>query len=197
VSQWFGQTFKAMISKLGEKHNFEITAEDRKLWAQWEEEAIIAAVAKDGQPCKGAIAVIEKVLADKVYNLAIVSSSSLKRMLGCLDGVNMRQYFKDEYIFSANTSLPVPTPKPASDVYEFALEKLGITAEEAVAVEDSRGGLLAANGAGIDTIGYLGCINMPAQQAQLAADFEAEGAAGVMWRWEQFWEILAKVEAGE
>ena len=191
---WFGQPFKTMLTKLGEKHGFEITAEDRKLWTQWEEDAIVAAVAKEAKPCKGVIPVIEKLLADGVYKLAIVSSSSLKRMHGCLDGVGMRKYFNDKYIFSANSSLPMPTPKPESDIYEFALEKLSITAEQAVAVEDSRGGVMAATGAGIDTIGYLGCLNMPAQQTQLAGDFGDLGVVGVMWEWSQFWDMLAAAE---
>ena len=39
--------------------------------------------------------------------------------------------------------------KPAPDIYLVALERLGLPAAAAVAIEDSRNGLLAATGAGI------------------------------------------------
>jgi HAD superfamily hydrolase (TIGR01509 family) len=42
--------------------------------------------------------------------------------------------------------------KPAPDLYQLALLKLGITAGEAVALEDSGMGLIAARGAGIPTL---------------------------------------------
>lgn len=43
----------------------------------------------------------------------------------------------------------VPAKKPAPDVYFLALDKLGMTAHEAVALEDSRNGLHAAQAAGL------------------------------------------------
>jgi HAD superfamily hydrolase (TIGR01509 family) len=46
----------------------------------------------------------------------------------------------------------VPHKKPAPDVYLLALEELGSDAEDAVVVEDSRNGLLAALDAGIRTL---------------------------------------------
>jgi HAD superfamily hydrolase (TIGR01509 family) len=46
----------------------------------------------------------------------------------------------------------VPAKKPAPDIYLWALQKLGLTAGECIAFEDSRHGLHAALGAGIKTI---------------------------------------------
>jgi HAD superfamily hydrolase (TIGR01509 family) len=43
----------------------------------------------------------------------------------------------------------VPHKKPAPDIYLLALDSLGLPADRAVVVEDSRNGLLAATGAGI------------------------------------------------
>ena len=43
----------------------------------------------------------------------------------------------------------VPRKKPAPDIYLLALRELGVAAADAVVVEDSRNGLLAATGAGI------------------------------------------------
>lgn len=46
----------------------------------------------------------------------------------------------------------VPHKKPAPDVYERALEELGLPAAACVALEDSRNGLLSALAAGIRTV---------------------------------------------
>lgn len=46
----------------------------------------------------------------------------------------------------------VPNKKPAPDIYLHVLARLGIAADEAVAFEDSRNGLLAARGAGLRTV---------------------------------------------
>ena len=43
----------------------------------------------------------------------------------------------------------VPRKKPAPDIYELALERLGVPASDALVIEDSRNGLEAAAGAGL------------------------------------------------
>ena len=45
----------------------------------------------------------------------------------------------------------VPRKKPAPDIYELAVERLGVAREQALVIEDSRNGLLAAAGAGLDS----------------------------------------------
>ena len=46
----------------------------------------------------------------------------------------------------------VPRKKPASDVYDYALDKLGLPAEACLAIEDSVNGLRSANDAGLATL---------------------------------------------
>ena len=46
----------------------------------------------------------------------------------------------------------VPAKKPASDVYDLVLDRLGLPPERCVAVEDTVNGLRSAMGAGIPTI---------------------------------------------
>lgn len=46
----------------------------------------------------------------------------------------------------------VPAKKPAPDIYLYCLEKLGLHADECIAIEDSANGLLASRAAGIPTI---------------------------------------------
>jgi len=46
----------------------------------------------------------------------------------------------------------VPRKKPAPDVYEWVLERLGVGPLECIAIEDSAVGLTASSGAGIPTL---------------------------------------------
>jgi HAD superfamily hydrolase (TIGR01509 family) len=46
----------------------------------------------------------------------------------------------------------VPRKKPASDIYVLAIDRLGVPADRAVVIEDSRNGLLAATGAGLTCV---------------------------------------------
>lgn len=46
----------------------------------------------------------------------------------------------------------VPAKKPAPDIYDWALEKLNLTAEECLAFEDSENGVLSSLGANLKTI---------------------------------------------
>lgn len=46
----------------------------------------------------------------------------------------------------------VPAKKPSPDIYDYALQKLGLAPEECLAFEDSENGLRASLGAGIKTL---------------------------------------------
>jgi beta-phosphoglucomutase-like phosphatase (HAD superfamily) len=46
----------------------------------------------------------------------------------------------------------VANKKPAPDIYQLALRRLNVDAADAVAIEDSRNGLLSAIGAGLSCI---------------------------------------------
>ncbi len=46
----------------------------------------------------------------------------------------------------------VVTKKPAPDVYQLALQRLGLTADQAIAFEDSRNGLVSAKAAGLRVV---------------------------------------------
>jgi HAD superfamily hydrolase (TIGR01509 family) len=46
----------------------------------------------------------------------------------------------------------VPAKKPAPDIYTYAMEKMGLSADECIAFEDSHNGILASQGARLKTI---------------------------------------------
>lgn len=46
----------------------------------------------------------------------------------------------------------VPAKKPAPDIYDYALEKMNLKAEDCIAFEDSRNGILSSLGANLKTV---------------------------------------------
>ncbi len=63
--------------------------------------------------------------------------------------------------------------KPAPDVYELAVDRLGVDAGEAVAVEDSTHGVAAATGAGCSCIGYAARDSAGLSEADRGVDTPA------------------------
>lgn len=76
--------------------------------------------------------------------MAVVSSSAGSWVDPYLEQLSLTQYFTHIV-----TSDIVDSVKPAPDLYLFALEKMGITADEGIAFEDSPNGIKAAQAAGI------------------------------------------------
>ncbi len=83
------------------------------------------------------------------WQLAVCSTSaepSVRAILEHAVGVDMAARF---LVLAGDV---VAHKKPASDIYLLALERLGIDPVDAVVVEDSRNGLLAAHTAGLATL---------------------------------------------
>jgi HAD superfamily hydrolase (TIGR01509 family) len=77
--------------------------------------------------------------------LAVCSSSTPKWVLGHLDRLDLRGFF--DHIQCRDR--PDLRAKPAPDLYLAACEGLGVRPDEAIAFEDSRNGMLAAQAAGM------------------------------------------------
>ena len=92
---------------------------------------------------------IAHAAAEAGWQLAVASTSaadSVRAVLEAAAGAALASRF---LIFAGDV---VPRKKPAPDIYLLALRELRATAADAVVIEDSRNGLLAAAGAGV------GCI---------------------------------------
>lgn len=87
----------------------------------------------------------------KTHDIKVGLASSSTRVLvdDALRILGIQGYF--DYTVSGDE---IPKKKPEPDVYLRVLEMAGIPAEQAVAVEDSRTGVEAANRAGIFCYGY-------------------------------------------
>lgn len=158
-----------------------------------EEDAVISAMVSEPglQPCEGVFGGMDFV-KEKGYELAVVSSSALRRVKASLDKVGLDKYIPSDAVFSAATSLPVPTSKPDPAIYKFALEKLGKKAEECVAVEDSKSGTLSAVRAGLKVVGYTGCYEGE-EKSEMKKVLEENGAGVVMGHWKEFEMALEEV----
>src|SRR5206468_10514222 len=89
------------------------------------------------------------------FAVAAVSSSTIARLQACFAATGLAAHFPPARCFSAEDSLDPPVSKPDPAVYLEALQRLGLRAEQAVAIEDSSRGAQAAVAAGCPTIGNL------------------------------------------
>jgi HAD superfamily hydrolase (TIGR01509 family) len=139
---------------------------------------------------------VERCLAHLAtqFDLAVVTSSASSRLDACLRVAQLEQFFPTECRFSAETSLPRPTSKPHPAIYLHALERLGIDAGQAVAIEDSAAGATAAMTAGIVT--YVNLAFTPSEEREgRAAELMAAGAAAIARTWDELDEMLSQLSS--
>ena len=87
---------------------------------------------------------------DEQIILAIATTSRLENALALLEttfGPDAPDWF--DVIAAGDV---VPQKKPASDIYLYVLDKMALTADQCVVVEDTEHGLIAATGAGLTTV---------------------------------------------
>lgn len=94
----------------------------------------------------GALEFIKEAKENKI-KLAIITSGTRDLVNRCLGPLKVTEDF-DLIV----TSEDVPKAKPHPEIYQLALKKLELSSEEAIAVEDSEGGVHAALGAGLKVI---------------------------------------------
>ncbi len=100
-------------------------------------------------PVEGAIDLI-KELASHNLKLAIASSSTPEQIQVVVDEFGLAPYFT-----CLASGAALNKPKPAPDVFLEALRLLEVNADEAIVIEDSTNGVLAANAASIACVGFL------------------------------------------
>lgn len=99
--------------------------------------------------------------------LAVASSSEHDRILEVLKCCGISEYF--DVLYSGEF---VRESKPHPEIYTNTLAQLGVTKENAVAIEDSFCGISAAKSAGITTIAYR---ETRMNTDQSAADYIGDG----------------------
>lgn len=136
-----------MMEILIEKHHLNATADELCRAADRENDVIFE---RDGfREVPGVVNLI-KMLSNEGISLAIASSSPYEDIYKVTDYFDIRKYF-DVMVSGFNGDI---NPKPAPDIYNLALKKLGFTPEASIAIEDTDTGLLAAHRALLTCIGY-------------------------------------------
>lgn len=102
---------------------------------------------KFGLEVKQGIPELLYYLGEKGYKRAVATATDLTRASGYLKDVGLFDSF--DRIISAHM---VKNGKPKPDVYIYAVEQLGLSPTECIAVEDSPNGVISASEAGCKTV---------------------------------------------
>lgn len=123
--------------------------EQRHMLAAWHKRktALFKEIVAEGRlPGRPGIArVVTEAIANS-WKLAVASTSAEESVRAILEHVVGREHATHFEVLAGDI---VPKKKPAPDIYQIALERLHVNPQEALVVEDSRNGLLAAVGAGL------------------------------------------------
>ncbi|KAF3937786.1 Beta-phosphoglucomutase [Dactylella cylindrospora] len=193
-STYVGQNFRGMMTSLQKEYKFTMDPEEFESYVKKEEDVITEALSERAEPCEGVNEVLERLHRDGKYGLAVVSSSAKRRVLASITKVGQSEYFPTDDVFSAATSLPVPTSKPDPAIYLYACEKLGKRPAECVAIEDSKSGATSAKRAGIWVVGYVGPYEDEEERTKMEVILKEVGAVAVMRDWNEFEGILKQIE---
>ena len=183
-----GKNFRAAAHELARGYGRDLGAADLDAWVEEEKDVVTAHLRTVLRPDP---AVRDPLVAlSRRFSLAAVTSSATSRLGACLDVTDLAELFDPARRFSAEDSLDVPTSKPDPAVYAFAGKELGVTPDEAVAVEDSINGALSAVAAGFPTIGTVQFVAEAERDARREALREA-GVVVVVSSWAEIADLLA------
>jgi HAD superfamily hydrolase (TIGR01509 family) len=145
--------------------------EQRNMLAAWHKRktAIFKEIVNSGRlPGRPGIArIVEEAIANQ-WKLAVASTSAEESVRAILEHVVGQEHTAHFEVLAGDI---VPKKKPAPDIYLLTMERLQTRPEEAIVIEDSRNGLLAAIGAGLRCVVTLSSytINENMQEAILVA----------------------------
>ncbi len=125
----------------------------------------------DEQPLLPGVQSVLDQARDAGLKLAIASSSSEEWVRHHLARLGIEQYFD---VLATRHDVARTKPDPA--LYTLALERLGVTADEAFALEDSIQGVRAARGAGLRVVAVPGPLMRDVDFSE--ADARLESLAG-------------------
>ena len=106
-----------------------------------------ARMEREGVPMKPGVREILDFLKDRNIPTALATSTSGERTARRMEMTGLGPYFS-----AIVTGDQVEHSKPDPEIYLRACRALGVSPEQAVAVEDSRNGILSAHGAGMQVI---------------------------------------------
>ena len=106
-----------------------------------------ARIERDGVPLKPGVRELLTCLQKQNIPVALATSSGRKRITRRLDMAGLAPFFS-----AIVTGEQVVHGKPAPEIYQLACRHLGISPEQALAIEDSPNGILSASRAGMQVV---------------------------------------------
>ena len=103
-------------------------------------------------PMDGLIEFLERC-REKGIRMMIASSSDYDYLYSIMDHLQIRNYF--EYVLSG---ADLHHSKPDPEIYNLAAEKMKISKDELLIIEDSVNGIKAGKASGIFTVGFKGSV---------------------------------------
>jgi beta-phosphoglucomutase-like phosphatase (HAD superfamily) len=182
-----GKNFRGAATELSAGYGRELVATDLERWVAEEKDVVTAHLRTALHPDPQVQDALRR-LAER-FGLAAVTSSACSRLDACLEVTGLAPFFPEDRRFSAEDSLPEPTSKPDPAVYALAGQRLGITPDEGIAVEDSINGALSAVAAGYPTIGTVVFVP-PEQREERTAALRQAGASAVVTSWPELADLL-------
>jgi len=123
--------------------------EQKELLAKWHKRktAIYKQMNLDGAlPGRPGVARVVREAVEVGWQLAVASTSAEESVRAVLDSVVGKEMAAHFEVLAGDI---VPKKKPAPDIYLLTLQRLQVSPDKALIVEDSRNGLLAAVAAGV------------------------------------------------
>lgn len=182
-----GKNFRGAAHELAAGYGREPDPTDLERWVAEEKDVVTAHLRTVLRPDPEVRTSLSRLT--ERFGLAAVTSSASSRLDACLEVTGLAEFFAPERRFSAEDSLPQPASKPDPAVYRHAGERLGISREQGVAVEDSINGALSAVAAGYPTIGTVVFV-APEDRGARAEALREAGVATVVTSWPELADLL-------
>ena len=182
-----GRNFRAMAEYFLQDAGIAVDPDALQQWVDRERSEVTAHLANVLTPRPDVLAAVAE-LAHR-FRLAVVSSSASSRLAACFRASGLDDSFPREARFSAEDSLPRAVSKPDPAIYAHAMQQLGVTPDECLAIEDSPVGVSSAVAAGVVTVGILQFVPA-AERAQRTEELRSAGAAHVAATWGEIATLL-------
>jgi HAD superfamily hydrolase (TIGR01509 family) len=182
-----GKNFRTIATELAAECGTSLSRDVLDRWVQAEREAVSAHLGQVLRPDPELLTILGRLSTH--YELAVVSSSALGRLDACFTATGLTELLPTQRRFSAEDSLGHPTSKPDPAIYAAAIERLGITTGQGLAVEDSVTGAQSAVAAGLATVGNV-CFVEPEERHARTAALKAAGAFAVVSSWGELERLL-------
>jgi HAD superfamily hydrolase (TIGR01509 family) len=182
-----GKNFRTTAVELAHSRGKTLEADELERWVADEKTAVTRHLATTLRPDADVIQALRKL--NRRYELAVVSSSALARLDVCFEATALAGLLPPARRFSAEDSLPEPSSKPDPAIYLAAAERLKITPDQGLAIEDSHTGAAAAVAAGFPTLGNV-CFAPRTERNGRVTELHRAGVFAVIPSWKSIERLL-------